>query len=448
MIFAAVATLASTVASLPVSALPMPELDHLLRRAAFDSSVQERERFAAMTRGEVTDALLEDSRSPSPPQHPDWARKPWDWRRVQPDTVQDMVGSRKKRPEYRAATRRSVLESVLNTSAPLRDRMWLFWMSYFAIFNADYAPHTVWDLQELYDESLGDYRELLRWFSRSFSAQQTLDLEKNRAGNVNENFARELLELYSLGPGYYTQRDIRETARAFTGWRRSGRTGWFLKWPPWHDYGLKTVLGTTGRLDGNDVLAILYDHPRFAEHLVERLWLEFISPTPDPAALKRIADAFRADYDIRKLLHELLSQPAFWSPQNRQALVKSPVDLVVGALHRRGVRGAHGAAMDAWTAAMGQPLLRPPDVKGWRGHTEWLTVGTLETRLQFSHFLRSGPDSSILATLAGLRSSMMMTLPEEQELPPQEALWQALEATPLPPGDDPDEVFAPQFQLK
>ncbi|HUP92871.1 MAG TPA: DUF1800 family protein [Solimonas sp.] len=449
-----VSLLSSTAMALVLSALATdiaPPQAFDLQRLAVRTSASGDWTHRRVDRAElekIVDQTLEAASNAPVPEPPDWARKPWDLRRTTPDTFADMIAAKKKRTLYHAANRRWVLESALNSPAPLRERMWLFWMDYFAIHNTDYAPHTVWDLQALHAGALGDYRELLRIFSRSFSAQETLNLDKNRIGHPNENFARELLELYSLGPEYYTQGDVTEIARAFTGWRLSSRTGWFMEWPPWHDYGVKTVLGKSGRLDGDDVLEIIYAHPRFSERLVERMWREFVSPKPDPEAVQRLSRDFRVDYDVRKLLRALLLEPAFWAEENREALVKSPVELVVDSLRNRGVRGDHGAALDAWTSLMGQTLLAPPDVKGWRGYTEWLTVGTLDARLAFSRFLRFGIDASMLSTLSASSSTMLMTVPEEELLASQEALWRALEKTTVTGERNGDEVFMPGYQLK
>ena len=162
-----------------------------------------------------------------------------------------------------------------------------------------------------------------------------LDTAQNRRGQPNENFAREVMELFTLGEGHYGERDIKEAARAFTGWSIDRESGDFLWRPLAHDDGAKTILGRTGDFRGEDVIAILLEQPATAEFVVAKLWREFVSPQPDAAEVRRIAAVFRGSgYQVRAALREILLGAAFWAPENRGVLVKSPVDLVVGTLRQ------------------------------------------------------------------------------------------------------------------
>src|SRR5262249_33914073 len=151
---------------------------------------------------------------------------------------------------------------------------------------------------------------------------------RNRKGAPNENFAREVMELFTLGEGHYTEQDIKEAARAFTGWSLDRETGRYVFRPAMHDYGVKTVLGKTGRFDGDDVLDILLARPETTEHVTMKLWREFVAPYADAAEVRRIATRFReCQYDIRVALREILTSDAFYASANRGVLVKSPVEL-------------------------------------------------------------------------------------------------------------------------
>src|SRR5262249_3078601 len=148
----------------------------------------------------------------------------------------------------------------------------------------------------------------------------------------NENFAREVMELFTLGEGHYSERDIKEAARAFTGWSVDRDTGEYAYRPRWHDAGEKSVLGRTGRLSGEAGLDQLLAQPRTAEFVAAKLWREFVSPTPEPAEIRRLATVFRKDYELKPLMRAMLVSDAFWAEGNRATLVKSPVDLVVGTI--------------------------------------------------------------------------------------------------------------------
>jgi len=195
---------------------------------------------------------------------------------------------------------------------------------------------------------------------------------------------REATELLTLGEGQYTESDIKEAARAFTGWSLDRDTGRYLFRPGIHDAGVKTVLGRSGNFDGDAVLDIILTRPQASEFITAKLWREFVSPEPDAREVKRIAQIFRGkDYDIKAAMRGLLLSDAFWAANNRGTLVKSPVELVVGTLRQLEV--SPGAAMPfaVVAAGMGQNLFAPPNVKGWPGGEAWINSNTLLARKQF-----------------------------------------------------------------
>jgi uncharacterized protein (DUF1800 family) len=232
--------------------------------------------------------------------------------------------------------------------------------------------------------ALGSFAELLHEASRDPAMVIYLDSASNRKGSPNENFAREVMELFTLGEGHYTERDIKEAARAFTGWGVDRDTGAFVFRSAVHDDGEKTVLGRTGNFDGDAVLDILLAQPQTAEYLVAKLWREFVSPQPDEREVKRIAARFRdSGYDIRTAVRELLVSEAFYAGANRGALIKSPVDLVVGTLRQFQFSTGDTLPFVLATTQLGQALFAPPNVKGWPGGEAWINSTTLLRRKAF-----------------------------------------------------------------
>jgi uncharacterized protein (DUF1800 family) len=201
------------------------------------------------------------------------------------------------------------------------------------------------------------------------------------------------MELFTLGEGHYSESDVKEAARAFTGWSIDPDRGEFLLRPAQHDDGEKTVLGRTGALHGEDVLDILLAHPRTAEHIVEKLWREFVSPDPDTVAVKGIARAFRdSAYDIKVALRAILTSDAFYAPEHRAVLVKSPVELVIGALRQFEFTTGDMLPFAFAVARFGQNLFAPPNVKGWPGGTVWINSTTLLGRKQLLERLFNAQD--------------------------------------------------------
>jgi uncharacterized protein (DUF1800 family) len=225
-----------------------------------------------------------------------------------------------------------------------------------------------------------------------------LDSASNRKAQPNENFARELMELFTLGEGHYTERDVKEAARAFTGWSIDLDRGEYLFRRMQHDDGTKTFLGRTGNFGGDDVLKALLAHPRTAEHIVEKLWREFVSPAPDAAEVKRIARRFRdSGYDIQAALRAILVSDAFYAAENRAALVKSPVDLVVGTLRQFRFSTGEMLPFAFVVAQLGQNLFAPPNVKGWPGGEAWINSTTLLGRKQLLERLFRDDDEASMA---------------------------------------------------
>ena len=279
------------------------------------------------------------------------------------------------------------IREMLETDSPLTERLVVFWHGHFATearkvrFAEMMLDHHV----VLRQNAMGKFADLLTDIAKGAAMLYYLDGQKNVKGRPNENFAREVMELHSMGEGRgYTEQDVREGARAFTGWKVDMKTGKFRFNFKSHDRAAKTYLGRSGYLDGDDVLEIILEQPSVAEFITEKLWREFVSPHPEPAKVKRLAARFRdSGYRLGPLLKGLLMTPQFRDPANRGALVKSPVELVIGTLRLLRFAKVPPDRVQAVQRKLEQDLLDPPDVNGWRGGGSWITTTTTLFRRQF-----------------------------------------------------------------
>ena len=287
---------------------------------------------------------------------------------------------------------------MLRGGHPLREKMTLFWHNHFATSLVKVRDPVLMFRQNglLRAHALGKFGPFLQAISRDGAMLIWLDSSSNVKGKPNENYARELMELFSLGVGNYTEKDVREAARAFTGWRTDG-TGFAFD-ARLHDGETKTVLGQTGPWDGGDVVRIVLEQPSASRFLVRKLYRHLVSETATPpdALLEPLCESFRRhDYDIAELVRTILASRLFYSPHAFRQRIKGPLEFVLGA-----VREVHRASspdealpqqvLVPRLAAMGQPLFSPPNVKGWPGGTAWLNTSTVLERDNFAGALAMG----------------------------------------------------------
>lgn len=377
------------------AALGAADARHLLNRAGFGATAQEIADFARLARAEAVERLLAgavtEARTPLPAGVEDYIR-PSRLRGLSDEEKQALL---RTQFEIGVALRGWWLEEMLRTSSPLSERMTLFWHNHFVSSQQKVKSARLMAQQNrlLRRHALGNFGALLHAAAKDPAMIVYLDSATNRKEQPNENFAREVMELFTLGEGHYGERDVKEAARAFTGWSIEPETGEF-KWRPFiHDRGEKTVLGRTGRFDGDDVLDILLEQPATAEFIVAKLWREFVSADPEPQEVRRIAARFRdSGYEIRAALRALFLCEAFWAAENRAALIKSPVDLVAGTL--RGLEFETGELLPFVFVLrqLGQDLFGPPNVKGWPGGEAWINSSTLLARKQFLERLFRGQE--------------------------------------------------------
>jgi uncharacterized protein (DUF1800 family) len=287
------------------------------------------------------------------------------------------------------------LMRMLYTPDPLREKMTLFWHNHFATSNGkvNNAGFMLGQYELMRRYALGSFRELLQEMSRDPAMMVWLDTNVSKKGMPNENYARELMELFSLGIGNYTEADIREAARAFTGWEiKDGKAAFHANQ---HDDGTKTVLGHKGNWKGEDVVNFCLEQKAAALFLVGKLYRFLISETesPAPALLEPLADQFRrSGYDTGGLVRTMLGSNLFFSPAAYRARVKCPVDFALNIV--RPLEGRIGtAALATALEGLGQSLFHPPSVKGWDGGQAWLNAQTLLLRQNLALALTSTEDA-------------------------------------------------------
>jgi hypothetical protein len=293
------------------------------------------------------------------------------------------------------------LYCMIQGAHPLREKMTLFWHNHFATSIAKVRDAGLMFRQNclLREHALGKFGPFLQAVSRDGAMLVWLDSNSNVKGKPNENYARELMELFSLGVGNYTERDVREAARAFTGWHTSG--GGFHFKADLHDDGLKKVLDQIGKWDGGDIVRIVLEQPAAARFLVRKLYSHFVSEVAPPGALlEPLAESFRASgYDTAELVKTVLSSRLFYSEHAFRKRIKSPVEYVLGAvfaIYRRyeerdlDYRPLPQQLLVKWLNGMGQSLFAPPNVKGWPGGRAWLNTSTVLERNNFAQALTTG----------------------------------------------------------
>ncbi|HQR06426.1 MAG TPA: DUF1800 domain-containing protein [Gemmatales bacterium] len=283
---------------------------------------------------------------------------------------------------------------ILNSPHPLEERLTLLWHNHFATSNAK-----VQNIGSMYRQNellrrhaLGNFDKLLHDVSEDSAMLVWLDTVANKKGKPNENYARELMELFSLGVGNYNETDIRQAARAFTGWGIKSDRYHFN--PDEHDDGQKTVMGKTSTFGGHDIVKLCLDHPACARFVVRKLFRYFISETlqPDDALIEPLAARFRENhYDIKQLVSIILRSNLFFSPEVYRAKVKAPVEFAVTLVHMLEGR-VDSIQLADLLDPLGQRLFAPPSVKGWDGGPNWLNSTTMLLRHNLCLALTSTED--------------------------------------------------------
>jgi len=364
---------------------------HLMRRAGFGASSAELEVIAEKDYEAIVEELLDSDDIEYVDRFELLRYHPWSWK---PGTIQGTGHA-------------TWLHDMVNTEAPLREKMAVFWHGIFAtgVSKVDHWDEIVDMVDTFREKGLGNYKDILMEVAQSPAMLYWLDNNENHAEAPNENWGRELLELFSMGVGNYTETDVFECSRAFTGWTIApklprfpmGRFDWEFEYrEDDHDEGKKNFLGYEGNFDGEDIIDIICSQPATSRFIARHLYSFFVAdeaqvpawntvPARDPQAIQILADAFiDSGYDMRQVLRTLFNSDFF--KEARFSRIKSPVEVVVGTLRFVGGHNAPYPGMGNLARQMGymgQEILNPPSVEGWHTGSEWINSGSLMRRINF-----------------------------------------------------------------
>ncbi len=286
------------------------------------------------------------------------------------------------------------LKEMFTTNRPLREKMSLFWHGHFAC-RVQNVSHQEKLLQIIRENALGNFGDLLTAVSKSASMLAFLNNQQNKKQHANENFGREVMELFTMGRGNYTEKDVKEGSRAFTGWAFN-KEGDFVFRQNVHDAGQKTFLGKTGNFDGDDILKILLEHKATAHHITEKIYRFVVNDTPDEQLIADLAEKFyHSNYHIGNLLETIFTADWFYDKKNIGARIKSPVELIVGMERKIPATFANDNALLLFQRTLGQVLFYPPNVAGWPGGKDWIDSSTLLYRMRLPQIVYASEEFNI-----------------------------------------------------
>jgi len=275
---------------------------------------------------------------------------------------------------------------MINSESQLREKMSLFWHGHFAcrVVNSYFQQEL---LQIIRENALGNFKDLLRAVSKSASMLQFLNNQQNRKQHPNENFAREVMELFTMGRGNYTETDVKEAARAFTGWGFNAR-GEFVFRTNAHDEGSKTILGRSGNFDGDAVIDILLEQKQTAQFITRKIYAFFVNEKVDDGKVEWLSSRwYKNGYDIKKMLEDIFTSDWFYEEKNIGVHIKSPVELLAGIRRLLPMKLENDQSQLLFQRALGQVLFFPPNVAGWPGGKSWIDSSSLMLRLRIPQII-------------------------------------------------------------
>ncbi|MCA0131117.1 DUF1800 domain-containing protein [Winogradskyella alexanderae] len=357
---------------------------HLYWRAGFGLKPKELIDLSKYSREQIVDDLFEKSKDIVPLEK--------DLSYFDYYTSKDVRNDKKKRQELNQKDRENTkilntiwLKRIATTKRVLRERMTLFWANHFVCKDTP-TRHVLAYNTILRTHALGNFREFVKAISKEPSMIRFLNLSQNRKNSPNENFSRELLELFTLGEGNYSEKDIKECARAFTGYHYNFEGGFrFIQL--WHDYNEKTFLGKSGNFDGDDIIDIILEQKQCARYICEKVYSYFVNEELDEDNVRKMTDIFYQDYNIEGLMRFVFMSDWFYEKKNIGTKIKSPVDLIVGIQRIVPVYFTKNNELFRLQSLLDQYLLFPPNVAGWKGGKNWITTNSLMLRIKLPSML-------------------------------------------------------------
>jgi len=383
---------------------------HLLNRAGFGGPPAEIEKLLVMGQEKAVAHLVDYEKIADKTTDPEWAHP-------DPDRERKFMEARKASEEERRKILREQqqtqrqhitelrgwwLERMLKGPRPLQEKMTLFWHGHFATsFEKVREPYLMWRQNELFRRlATGNWLEMLVEVGQDPAMLIWLDQAQSRKEHPNENFAREVMELFALGEGHYTEKDISEGARALTGWSYDRLGQKFVERPFQHDYGIKTIFGKTGEFDGEDFIEMIVDQPQAARFITAKLWNFFAGEMPSDELTTALASVFRkGGNNFKPVVRAMFLSEEFYSPSIIRNQVKSPVLWLVGSCRMLERELPPPIVSFGLTRNLGQDLFAPPNVKGWDGGLSWITTNNLLARYNEAATLVQGDMSSAGGTM-------------------------------------------------
>jgi len=361
---------------------------HLMWRAGFGPAADQLEQLQKISPSQLYKALQKASSK-----KPEYLDATDDYLKglvkgIQDEGMRRKELDREERKNIQQQTRQAIkdlnllwLENMVDSDQQLREKMAFFWHGHFASRNLN-----VFFQQQLLDvirqNALGSFRDLLHEVSRSAAMLNFLNANQNRKDHPNENFAREVMELFTMGRGNYTENDVKEAARAFTGWGANIK-GEFVFRKFTHDTGSKTVLGKSGNFDGDEVLDILLDQKQTSKYITQKIYRFFVNEDVDREKVDWLAGRFyQSDYDIARLMEDIFTSDWFYDDKNIGVRIKSPIELIAGLRRMLPMKLQNEDAQLLVQRVLGQVLFYPPNVAGWPGGKSWIDSSTLMMRMR------------------------------------------------------------------
>jgi hypothetical protein len=380
---------------------------HLRNRAGFGGTPEEIERVVQLGPYDAVDWLLDFPDAPAEELSQEdvpnlsavegYPRNFREYRRLI-EMQPDMEKRKELQQQFQAANREVVREMTswwLRRMAygpfPMQEKLTLFWHGHFTTSaREERSAMLIWEQNEcLRRHAALNFRTLTHNISRDPAMLDYLNNTQNRKQRPNENYARELMELFTLGIGYYTEKDIKEAARAFTGWAHEGESFVFRKND--HDFDQKTFFGRRGNWDGSDVIEIILARSRCAEYIGTKIWQYFVTETVDGSLANALGDVLMENrYEMRPFLRRVFTSRGFYDQATIGNQIKSPVQLVVGTIRLLGLEMPPFGQLYNALQQMGQVPLMPPNVKGWPGGRTWVNTSTLFVRYNTGIWLAGG----------------------------------------------------------
>jgi uncharacterized protein (DUF1800 family) len=370
------------------------KIEHLFQRAGFGATPAQLQEFGEKSPAKVMKYLLKDSVKYEPLTVVEEENAAIVKKKKLRDTLlmggtlsPEMIKDRLKENREKITDLNFLwVNKMASGEGMLREKMTLFWHGHFACR----SRQPLFDQQlinVIRENALGKFGDLLLAVSKSPAMLQFLNNQQNKKNSPNENFAREVMELFTLGRGNYTETDIKEAARAFTGWSFNLR-GEFDFRDRQHDAGEKTFQGKTGNFKGEDIIKIILQNPKTATFITTKIYSYFVNENPDNQIIESLAKRFRSsDYDLTDLMENIFTSDWFYRSENIGTRIKSPVELLVGMQRNFGITFQQKQAVLFIQKSLGQILFFPPNVAGWSGGKNWIDSSTLMTRMKLPEII-------------------------------------------------------------